>query len=131
MTLNEALRVKRVGYEGTRPDYEIHDENPNILVLDPDYKHDGNGRSILGFNLNYLDDLSAKDKKSLVNHINEYDNEIMDIKGAKAWISKAFRKGHYGFSAEGKKNRYNKIIKKFPELKKLIRRYKYSGIKGK
>jgi hypothetical protein len=53
----------------------------------------------------------------------------MDIKGAKAWISSVLRRGKYDFSAKEKKSRYNKLIKKFPELKKLIRRYKYSGIK--
>lgn len=129
MTLNEALSVKRISYEGSRPDYEIHDESPHIIVLDPEYKHDGHGRSILGFNLNYLDDLSAKEKRSLVKRINEYDNEVMDIKGVKAWVSSTFRKGNYDFSTEEKKSRYKKLIKEFPELKKLIRRYKYSAIK--
>jgi len=131
MKLDEALQLKKLAYTGTRKGYDIHDDNPNVLILDDDYKHDGNGRSILGFNLNYLDELSASDKRKLVRSINGVDNKVLDIKGVKAWIRHRFNKGDYeGLSKNKKIERYKKLVKEFPELKKVIRRYKYDGISG-
>jgi len=131
MNLDEALQLKKLVYKGTRPEYEIHDGNPNVLILDDDYKYDGHGRSVLGFNLNYLDELSASDKRKLVRSVNKVDNKILDIKGVKAWIRQMLNRGDYkGFSKDKKIERYKKIIKEFPELKKVIRRYKYDGISG-
>lgn len=129
MNLDEALQLKKLAYKGTRRDYEIHDGNPNVLILDDDYKHDSHGRSILGFNLNYLDELSASDKRKLVRSVNKVDNKILDIKGVKAWMRQILNRGDYkGFSKDKKIKRYKKIVKEFPELKKIIRRYKYNGI---
>jgi hypothetical protein len=93
MKLDEALRLKKIGYKGTRKEYDIHDGNPNVLILDDDYKHDGHGRSILGFNLNYLDELSASERRKLVQSVNKVDNKILDIKGVKAWLRRTFKKG--------------------------------------
>lgn len=131
MNLVEALQLKKLAYNGTRKEYDIHDSNPNVLILDNDYKYDGKGRSILGFNLNYLDKLSEADKRKLVRSINKLDNKVLDIKGVKAWIRHRFNKGDYkGLSTDKKIERYKKLIKEFPELKKVIRRYKYEGITG-
>lgn len=129
MKLDEALRVDKIGYKGTRPWYSIHDDNPNVLVLDDDYDVDGKGRSILGFNLNYLDNLKAADRRNLIKRVNKLDNKILDVKGVKAFVKRVFNKGDYkGLSVEKKKERYEELIKKFPELKKTIRRYKYDGV---
>jgi len=129
MKLEEALQTRKIKYKGTRPEYEIHDDKPNVLILDDDYKYDGHGRSILGFNLNYLDELSASDKRKLVRSVNRVDNKILDIKGVKAWVSRIFNRGDYkGLSRDKKIERYKKIVKEFPELKKIIRRYKYEGM---
>jgi hypothetical protein len=129
MNLSEALRVKKIGYVGTRPNYEIHDSKPRVLTLDPEYNVDGKGRSILGFNLNYLDELSSSEKKSLVKRINQLDNKILNIEGVKAWLRSAFNRGDYkDLSVNKKIERYQKLVEKFPELRKIIRRYKYDGI---
>ena len=131
MNLVEALQLKKLAYNGTRKEYDIHDDNPNVLILDDDYKYDGKGRSILGFNLNYLDKLSEAEKSKLVRSINKLDNKVLDIKGVKAWIRHRFNKGDYkGLSKDKKIERYKKLVKEFPELKKVIRRYKYEGITG-
>lgn len=131
MRLNEALQLKKLSYNGTRESYDIHDDNPNVLILDDDYKHDGNGRSILGFNLNYLDGLSASDKRKLVRSVNKVDNKVLDIKGVKTWARTMFNRGDYkGLSKSKKIERYKEIVKEFPELRKVIRRYKYNGISG-
>jgi len=129
MKLEEALQIKKLGYKGTRPEYEIHDSKPKVLILDKNYNVDSHGNSVLGFNLNYLDELGKKDKVSLVKKINNLDNKILNIKGVKAWLRRMFNYGDYeGLSIEKKIERYKRIIKEFPELKKIIRRYKYSGI---
>lgn len=128
MTLNEALEMRKLSYEGSRADYEIHDHEPNVLILDKDYNVDGNGRSVLGFNLNYLDNLSAKQKRNLLRQINKLDNKILDIKGLKSWLKTIFNKGDYELSKDKRIERYKKIVAEFPELKKAIRRYKYSAI---
>ncbi len=129
MKLDEALRLDKIGYKGTRAWYSIHDDNPNVLVLDDNYDVDGNGRSILGFNLNYLDKLKASDRRNLIKRVNKLDNKILDIKGIKAFVKGLFNKGDYkNLSVEKKKERYEKIMKQFPELKRTIRRYKYDGV---
>jgi hypothetical protein len=130
MKLEEALKRKKFGYKGTREEYDIHDEKPNVLILDNNYNVDGKGRSILGFNLNYLDDLSATEKRSLISRVNAVDNKILNIKGIRAWLRSTFNRGDYEkLSIDQKIERYKKIIKEFPELKNIIRRYKYSGVK--
>ena len=129
MTLNEALETHAIGYKGTRPDYQIHDHNPNVLMLDKDYNVDGHGNSVLGFNFNYLNELTAKQKKSLLARINKVDNKVLNINAAKAFLRKLMRKGDYkGLSKDKKIERYRRLVKDFPELKKVIRRYKYDGI---
>lgn len=130
MNLDEALRIQKFNYNSTRDNYDVNDENPNVLVLDPDYNVDGNGRSILGFNLSYLDNLSKSDKRKLIKKINKYDNEILDLGTVKKWITANFNIGKYDkLSKKDKIERYNKLTREFPELKKVIRRYKYKGIK--
>jgi hypothetical protein len=129
MELDEALKLQKISYSGTRKDYDIHDGSPNILVLDPDYKHDGNGRSILAFNLNYLDSLSAGEKRALKERINKADGKLLGDNKLKTWLKDKLNKGDYDkLSKEDKIQRYKMIVKKFPELKKIIRRYKYSGV---
>lgn len=125
----ESLEVKNISYKGTRKNYTVNDENPNILIIDKDYNVDGHGKSILAINLNYLDSINKKQKKKLINDINVLDNKILNIKGVKAWIRrKVLKKGDYNLSKKDKIKRYKKIISEFPILKKAIRRYKYEGI---
>lgn len=125
MKLFEALETKRIVYVGTRDNYKINDNNPYILIIDKNYNVDGNGDSILAFNLNYLNN---HDIRSLINKVNEYDNKILNISGVKAWLRDFLNRGDYNISKEKKIERYKKLIKKFPELKKAIRRYKHKGI---
>lgn len=131
MKLEEALKVKKIKYSGTRPEYDIHDKIPNVLVIDDHYNVDGNGDSILGINLNYLDEMPKKDLLTLLTQINQDDNKILGIGPLKAWLRSTFGYGDYNLTKEQKINRYETIIKKYPMLKKAIRRYKYSGIKRK
>ena len=129
MKLSEALETRKIGYEGSRPDYQIHDYTPNVLTIDKAYNVDGNGNSVLGFNLNYLDKLSAKEKKQLIKRVNELDNKILNIGAIKGWLKILFNRGDYeGLTTDKKIERYQEIVKKFPELKKIIRRYKHSAI---
>lgn len=129
MKLSEALETRKIGYEGSRPDYQIHDPNPNILMLDKDYSYDGNGKSVLGFNLNYLDGLNKRDKSKLLKRINKVDNSVLELGAVKAWIRTLLNKGVYdNLSVNKKIERYQELVKQFPELKKIIRRYKYSAI---
>lgn len=132
MNLDEALRIQKFKYSSTRDDYEVNDESPRVLVLDDDYNVDGKGRSILGFNLDYLDNLSKKEKNKLVKKINKLDNNILDLGGVKKWLTNTFNIGKYdGLSKNVKIKRYEKLTSEFPELKKIIRRYKYTGISKK
>jgi hypothetical protein len=132
MKLREALETRKIKYKGSRETYKIHDPNPNVLILDKDYSYDGNGKSVLGFNLNYLDGLNEKDKNSLLQRVNKLDNEVLDIKGLKSWLRSIFKVGDYEDISKDKKIlRYKELVKKFPELKKAIRRYKYVAIEGK
>jgi len=129
MVLYEALQLKKLSYSGTRENYTIHDDNPSVLVLDNDYNVDLNGKSLLGFNINYLDNLSTVEKQKLIRRVSSADNKVLDFKGVKAWLKMKFNKGDYkGLSKNQKIKRYKEIVKKFPELKKVIRRYKYTGI---
>lgn len=132
MKLSEALEVQTIRYEGSRPDYEINDPNPTMLIIDKDYNVDGNGKSILAFNLNYLDTMAQRDKRRLVTKINRVDNRVLGIGPIKAWLRSIFNTGDYqDLSKEERIKRYKKIVDEFPELKKIIRRYKYSAIGSK
>jgi len=129
MKLSEALETKKIGYLGSRPDYQVHDYNPSVLTIDKAYNVDGNGESVLGFNLNYLDNLSEKEKKQLVKKVNQLDNKIINVGAIKGWLRALFNTGDYdGLSIDKKVERYQEIVKKFPQLKKIIRRYKKSAI---
>jgi len=128
MKLNEALKRQKIKYQSVRKNYKIHDPNPDILILDPDYPPD-KGDGILAFNLNYLDDLTKEEKKKLIKDIQKYDNSILDIKGVKAFLRKIVNIGDYGFDKDTKIKRYRSLVKKFPVLKKIIRHYKKTGIK--
>lgn len=132
MKLSEALEVQTFPYESTRDGYNIHDPTPSVLIIDKNYNVDRNGKSVLGFNLNYLDNLTRKQKEELVNKINKVDNKVLNIGAVKAWLRSIFNIGDYErISVEKRIKRYNKIVKEFPELKRIIRRYKMNGIKGK
>jgi hypothetical protein len=131
MKLSEALEVKKAIYTGTRPDYNIHDPQPTMLIIDKDYNVDGNGKSVLAFNLNYLDNMPDGEKQSLISKVNKVDNKILGIGPIKAWLKSIFSTGDYkNLSKKEKIKRYKEITRKFPELKKIIRRYKYTGIQG-
>lgn len=131
MKLSEALTTQKITYTGTRDNYTIHDPNPTMLIIDKNYNVDGNGNSVLAFNLDYLDTIPELDKNNLVRKINKLDNKILGIGPVKAWLRSIFNTGDYkNLSKDEKIKRYNKIIKEFPELKKIIRRYKYKGIQG-
>jgi hypothetical protein len=131
MKLSEAMEVQTFGYGGTRPDYEINDNHPSVLIIDKDYNIDGNGKSVLGFNLNYLDSMSQKEKRRLVSKVNKVDNKIQDLNAIKSWLRSILNAGDYEISGAKKLKRYKEVVKKFPELKKAIRRYKYTGIEGR
>lgn len=132
MKLSEALEVQSTVYTGTRPNYNINDPTPTMLIIDKNYNVDGNGKSVLAFNLNYLDTLPETEKNSLINRVNKVDNKVLGIGPIKAWLRSIFNKGDYErLSKDQKIKRYEKITKEFPELKNIIRRYKYKGIEGK
>jgi len=125
--LKEALEVRNIKYSGTRKKYKINDPNPNILIIDKNYNVDGKGNSILGINLNYL---NKSEKRGLLRDVNKLDNTILNIKGIKAWLRSIFGLGDYdNLTTDVRIKRYKKIIKKFPILKKAIRRYKHDGVK--
>jgi len=125
MKLEGALEHKKINYKGSRIEYIIHDKNPNILMLDVKYKDD----SILGFNLNYLDQLTEKQKKQLIAKVNKIDATVINMGAIKTWLRTLFNRGDYdGLTVDKKIERYRKMAKNFPELKKVIRRYKYSAI---
>lgn len=128
MHLSEALQVKKMSYNGTRENYKIHDKNPLVIVLDKQYRSD----SLLGFNINYLDKMKTAEKQKLIRKVSAADNKSLDLKGVKAWFRARFNKGDYGNLTKRQKiKRYEDLVKKFPELKKIIRRYKHSGIARK
>lgn len=132
MKLLEALEVQNISYSSTRPNYTVNDPNPSILIIDKDYNVDGNGRSVLAFNLNYLDRIPQNDRRSLITKVNKIDNKVLGIGPIKAWLRSIFNSGDYGYLSKDEKiKRYENIIKELPELKKIIRRYKYPGIEGK
>lgn len=129
MKLEEALEIRDIKYSGSRKKYKINDPNPSVLIIDKDYNVDGNGNSILGINLNYLDKLGKADKKELLRDINKLDNKILNITGIKAWLRSKFGRGDYDdLTTDERIKRYKTIIGKFPILKKAIRRYKHEAI---
>lgn len=119
MTLQEALKTQKIRYSGTRDNYKINDDNPYILIIDPKYKED----SILAINLHYLDEDSLK---RLLTKIQKFDDKIVGVGLVKAFLTK--HSGIYNLKKEKKIERYKKLIKEFPELRKAIRRYKLLGI---
>lgn len=129
MRLDEALEHKKIVYNGSRLTYKIHDHNPNIIILDPDYSYDSHGKSVLGFNTNYLNTLTEKQKKQLIAKINKIDAKVINMSAIKTWLRTLFNRGDYeDITVDKKIERYRKMVKNFPELKKVIRRYKYSAI---
>jgi len=128
--LNESFKRYKLKYSGTREDYEIHDPSPYIVSLDDEYNVDGNGKSILGINLNYY----TGDIKALIDEINKADNEG----GFKSFEMKSFLKKSLArnkdsaeeWIADNKKKRYSNFKGKFPLMLKHMRRYKIKGPKG-
>jgi hypothetical protein len=128
--LQESFKRYKLSYKGTRPDYQIHDPNPYVLALDDNYNVDGNGKSILGINLNYYDG----DVKKLVNDVNTHDNAkgfrgfdtLSRIRQALADDKDAQKQE----TVSKRKQRYKTFIEEFPYLGKFIRRYKFVGPKG-
>lgn len=123
--IGEALKIQDITYKGSREEYQINDPNPHILVLDRNYKDD----SYLAFNLNYLDSLGKHERKGLVKDMQEFDASVMDLRGVKGWLIRFFRLSYYPVSADQKKKRYEELVRKFPALLKIIRRYKHSALK--
>src|SRR5271157_1786760 len=108
MKLEEALEHKKINYKGSRIEYIIHDKNPNILMLDVKYKDD----SILGFNLNYLDQLTEKQKKQLIAKVNKIDATVINMGAIKTWLRTLFNRGDYdGLTVDKKIERYRKMAK--------------------
>jgi hypothetical protein len=128
--LNESFKRYKLKYIGTRDNYEINDSNPYILAIDEKYNVDGNGKSILGINLNYY----SGDVEKLIDDINKHDNEAgfrgFDVKKK---LKKRFNKGKdiSEWEASENKRRYKSLIKQFPYMAKYIRRYKVKGINSK
>jgi hypothetical protein len=127
--LTESFKRMRLKYSGTRPEYQVKDPNPYVLVIDDDYNVDGNGKSILGINLNYI----KADKKKLIDDVNKHDN----AKGFRGfeWTSKVRfhmsrdKEGASRWIGEQRKRRYKELVEAFPHLAKFIRRYKIQGVK--
>jgi hypothetical protein len=127
--LTESFKRMRLKYSGTRPDYQVKDPNPYVLVIDDDYNVDRNGKSILGINLNYI----KADMTKLIDDINRNDN----VKGFRGfeWTSKV--KYHMSrdkqkasrLVGEERKRRYKELVENFPHLAKFIRRYKIQGVR--
>lgn len=128
--LTESLKRYKLNYKGTRKGYEIHDQNPYVLVIDEKYEHDGNGKSILGINLNYY----KGNVKKLIKDINKNDNKN-GFRGfeIKTKLRKKFsgEKDVTEWETEEKKRRYKSIVREFPQIAKYIRRYKISGVTQK
>jgi hypothetical protein len=128
--LNESYKRYKLRYVGTRDDYEIHDKNPYVIVLDDDYNVDGNGKSILGINVNYYNG----DVKALIDEINKLDN----AGGFKSFEMKSMLKKSLArdkdsvedWIIDSKKKRYKNFKGEFPHILKYLRRYKIKGPKG-
>lgn len=133
--LNENLETKRIGYKSSRPNYQINDSNPYILILDknyPPHKKDG----ILAFNLHYLKFKSIKDRNKFIRNINKFDKTIINPSGktliamTKQVIGNLLGKNkNYPTNKNLKIKRYQEIVQMFPELKDTIRHYKKKNIK--
>lgn len=127
--LNESYSLAQIKYKGSRKDYKINDPQPLVLVLDNHYNVDGHGDSILGINLNYLD---QETMKKTVKEVNKIDN-----KAGFRWFDTKFKIKKY-FSKdksdveekeiEERKRRYKNFIDNFPYMGKFIRRYKYTAV---
>jgi hypothetical protein len=124
--INEAYSRYNINYEGTREDYQIHDDDPYIIALDKHYNVDGKGDSILAINLHYYEG----DVKKMINDINKFDDES----GFFAYELKLKAKKLLGMNtkdeADMRIKRYQSLVARFPILKKFIRRYKYTGPNG-
>jgi len=129
--LKESFKRYKLVYDGTRPDYKIHDPKPYVLAIDDDYNVDNNGRSILGINLNYY----KGDVNKLISNINKNDNKngfrAFNIKAKVKYKLSKDKKAVKEWEIRNKKKRWKKLIEEFPYLGKFIRRYKISGIKSK
>jgi hypothetical protein len=126
--LNESYARYTIHYTGTRPEYKIHDDDPYILLIDGAYNPDNKGNSILGINLNYY----QGDVKKLINKINKFDNK-QGFFGfeTKLKVKKFLKtKDIEEYEVNERNRRYKTLISEFPELKKLIRRYKFVGKDG-
>lgn len=129
-SLQESYKRYHLTYKGTRDDYDIHDPQPYVVALDDNYDVDGNGRSILGVNINYYNG----DLKKLINDINKNDNDagfmgFEMVSKIKHKLSKNKNEVE-NWVISKRKERYNNFIKEFPYLGKFVRRYKISGPKG-
>ena len=128
--LTESFKRYRLKYLGTQENYQINDPSPYVLSIDDDYNVDGNGKSILGINLNYFNG----DLKKLIGDVNETDNKA----GYKGFEGKIVLKKHFAKDKERvqewainkRKARYKNLIENFPYLGKFIRRYKISGVQS-
>ena len=129
-SLEESYRRYHLKYKGTRPDYDIHDPSPHVVALDGDYNVDGNGRSILGVNLNYY----KGDLRQLIRDINKSDNEAgftgfeMVAKVRQKLAKDKEKTGEW--VASQRKKRYKNFIDNFPYMGKFVRRYKLTGPNG-
>lgn len=129
MNLQEALEVREIHYKGSRRNYDVNDPTPNVLILDKTYNVDGRGKSVLGFNLNYLEDMDQKELRKLISKVNKEDEKVIGIGPLRTWLRTMLNTGNYkGLSEEERKKRYKRLVRKFPELRKIIRRYKYDAI---
>lgn len=127
-SLNESFPRFKLSYRGTRDDYQINDKNPYVLALDTRYNVDDNGQSILGINLNYLNDVD-----DVVGAVNTVDNNngFRGFEG-KLRVKKLLDKENANNYEENKrKQRYEIFRKNFPQLLRYIRRYKNVGIVSK
>lgn len=101
MTLEEAFLItEKLEFRKIKYNNFKHDPNPNILVLDDNYKNN----CILAFNLNYFK--KGKDAKKKL-------NKISDL-AEKAKLNKL--------------DTYKEIKKEFPECIKYLRTYKKEKI---
>lgn len=128
--LCESFHRYHLKYVGTRNNYKVHDGNPYVLVIDDNYNVDGNGRSILGINLNYY----KGHRPSLINDVNKSDNKA-GFRGfeTKLKLKKFLNKDENieEYEATERKKRYENIKDEFPFLMKFLRRYKIKGPDGK
>jgi hypothetical protein len=128
--LQESFKRYKLVYKGTRLDYQIHDTHPYVLAIDDNYNVDGNGKSILGINLNYFDG----DQKKLIGDVNAHDN-ANGFRGfdTLARIRQAIsddKESVKEWTVSKRKQRYKTFIEEFPYLGKFLRRYKFQGPRG-